>query len=216
MSGSLDKLLNYYGTWTSQRRGVAYIIRFCQWLLSRRTPQSPKLSYEDISKAPDLIIRHVQQRAYPEEWAVVTAGKPVSTSSSAASLCPVLRGGVLCVGGRLARAGPLSCDERHPAILPKRHHVSELIMRYCHERTAHAGREQTLVESRRQFWIMNVRALAKDIVRHCTSCRGSTQPVVAADGPSSGSKGHSLSATVQPNWCRLFRTALRETRSWNS
>ena len=171
VSGSLDKLLNYYGTWTRLRRGVAYIIRFCQWLLSRRTPQSPKLSHEDISNATDLIIRHAQQQAYPEEWAAVTAGKPVSTSSSVASLCPVLRGGVLCVGGRLARAGALSCDERHPAILPKRHHVSELIMRYYHERTAHAGREQTLAESRRQFWIVNGRALAKDIVRHCTSCR---------------------------------------------
>ena len=139
VSGSLDKLLNHYGTWTRLRRGVAYIIRFCQWLLSRRTPQSSKLSHEDISNATDLIIRHAQQRAYPEEWAVVTAGKPVSTSSGVASLCPFLRGGVLCVGGRLARAGALSCDERHPAIVPKRHHVSELIMRYYHERTAHAG-----------------------------------------------------------------------------
>ena len=47
VSGSLDKLLNYYGTWTRLRRRVAYIIRFCQWLLSRRTPQSPTLHTSD-------------------------------------------------------------------------------------------------------------------------------------------------------------------------
>ena len=188
-----DKLLNYYGTWTRLRRGVAYIIRFFQWLLSRRTPRMPKLSHEDISNATDLIIRHVQQRAYPEEWAVVTAGKPVSTSSSVASLCPVLRGGVLCVGGRLARAGALFCDERHPAILSKRHHVSELIVRYYHYRTAHAGREQTPTESGRQFWIVNGRAFGQG---HCSALHelspDQRNPVVAADGPSSGSKGHSL------------------------
>ena len=103
------------------------------------------------------------------------------------------------------------------AILPKRHHVSELIMRYYHERTAHAGREQTLAESRRQFWIVNGRALAKDIVRHCTSCRRiNATPLSQQMAPLPGSKGHSLSAAVQPNRCRLFRTALRETRSWNS
>ena len=51
VSRSLDKLLNYYGTWTRLRRGVAYIIRFCQWLLSRRTPQSPNF-YTRISATP--------------------------------------------------------------------------------------------------------------------------------------------------------------------
>ena len=52
----------------SPAEGIAYRIRFCQWLLSRRTPHSPKLSHEDISNATDLISRQVQQRAYPVEW----------------------------------------------------------------------------------------------------------------------------------------------------
>ena len=56
-------------------------------------------------------------------------------------------------------------------ILPKRHHVSQLIVRHYHESAAHSGREQTLCELRRKFWIIGGRGLVKRTIRSCIRCR---------------------------------------------
>ena len=92
------------------------------------------------------------------------------SSSRLAKLKPVLAERVLCVGGRLEEAVVLSYDEKHPIILPKKHHVSKLIVRHCHQSLAHAGREQTLAQMRKIFWILGGRGLAKNIIRNCFKC----------------------------------------------
>ena len=79
--------------------------------------------------------------------------------------------GVLLVGGRLEKAVILSWDEKHPMVLPKRHHVSQLIVRHYHECAAHSGREQTLCELQRMFWIISGRGLVKTTIRGCIRCR---------------------------------------------
>ena len=84
---------------------------------------------------------------------------------------PVLADGVLRVLGRLQKAVVLSWDEKHPMILPKRHHVSQLIVRHYHESAAHSGREQTLCELRRMFWIIGGRGLVKKTISSCIRCR---------------------------------------------
>ena len=92
-------------------------------------------------------------------------------SSRLGSLRPVLEDGVLRVGGRLQKAVVLSWDEKHPMILPKHHHVSQLIVRHYHEFAAHSGREQTLCELQRMFWFIGGRSLVKKIIRSCIKCR---------------------------------------------
>ena len=79
--------------------------------------------------------------------------KEVKKSSKPGSLRPVLVDGVPRVGGRFQKAVVLSWDEKHSVVLPKRHHVSEFIVRHYHESAAHNGREQTLCELPRMFWI---------------------------------------------------------------
>ena len=56
-------------------------------------------------------------------------------------------------------------------ILPKRHHVSQLIVRHYHESAAHSGREQTLCELRRMLWIIGGRGLVKKTIRSCIRYR---------------------------------------------
>ena len=92
-------------------------------------------------------------------------------SSNLRNLRPVLVDGVLRVGGRLQKAVVLSWDEKHPMILPKRHPVSRLVVRHYHESAAHSGREQTLCEVRRMFWIIDGRSLVKNTIRNCIKCR---------------------------------------------
>ena len=62
-------------------------------------------------------------------------------------------------------------DEKHPMVLPKRHHVSQLIVPHYHESAAHSGREQTLYELQKMFWIIGGRGLAKKTIRSCIKCQ---------------------------------------------
>ena len=118
-----------------------------------------------------VIVRCVQNESFPEDVKEVKRNKEVKKSCKLGNLRPVLVDGVLRVGGRLQKAVVLSWDEKHPMVLPKRHHVSQLIVRHYHESAAHSGREQTLCELRRMFWIIGGRGLVKKTIRSCIRCR---------------------------------------------
>ncbi|XP_073258669.1 uncharacterized protein [Porites lutea] len=115
--------------------------------------------------------RSCQHPCFPEDVKEVKPKKEVKKSSKLGNLRPVLVDGVLLVGGRLEKAVILSWDEKHPMVLPKRHHVSQLIVRHYHECAAHSGREQTLCELQRMFWIIGGRGLVKTTIRGCIRCR---------------------------------------------
>jgi len=159
-------------SWPALKRVVAYVIRFCKGLLSgNRFRTEEEFQEEELDQAELLIIRTVQEECLPTEMSKVQEGRPCSHTSMLSSLKPMLIGGVLRVGGRLKNAPMLSEDERHPLIVPKKHHVAELIARDIHERNAHAPREQVLAESRKKFWLIGGRRLCKQIIRHCFGCR---------------------------------------------
>ena len=129
------------------------------------------LTLEELDQASQLIIRVVQGECFAREIEDLKASKEVKTSSRIVRVRPTLVKGILRVGGRLEEAVALSFDEKHPIILPGGHHISRLIVRHCHERLAHAGREQTLAETRKTFWIVAGRNLTKKTIRNCFKCR---------------------------------------------
>ena len=47
--------------------------------------------------------------------------------------------GIVRVGGRLRRVR-LEYGEKHPALLPKSHHLANLVVRHCHSQVHHQGR----------------------------------------------------------------------------
>jgi hypothetical protein len=85
-------------------------------------------------------------------------------------LAPFEKEEVIGVGGRLKHS-PLSYDNNHPVLLSKEHHISKLVIKDAHNLVRHAGRERTLCETRRKFWIPRGRNLVPKIVRECVTCR---------------------------------------------
>ena len=170
--GGLKKLIENCGSWPVLLRRVAWIVRFCQWIANGRVARfTGRLTLEELSQSAQAIVRSVQKECFPEDVKEASQNKEVKISSRLRSLRPVLENGVLRVGGRLQKAEVLSWDEEHPVILPKHHHVSQSIVRHYHEFAAHSGREQTLCELRRKFWIISGRSLVKKIIRSCIRCR---------------------------------------------
>ena len=66
---------------------------------------------------------------------------------------------------------PLSYDNNHPVLLPTGHVIAKLVIKDAHNRVCHAGRERTLVEVRRRYWIPCGRNSVKAIVRDCITYR---------------------------------------------
>ena len=82
------------------------------------------LEVEELKAAEKAIIKFVQGASfYKELLSLKTAHKQVKKSSSIVKLDPVLIEGIMYVGGRLHNS-PLTQEPKHPALLPKDHHVS--------------------------------------------------------------------------------------------
>jgi len=109
------------------------------------------LTLEELNQATHVIVRSVQNECFTEDVKELKKNNEAKKSSKLANLRPVLLDGTLRVGGRLQEAAALSWDDKHPLVLPKGPHVSQLFVRHYHERAAHSGREQTLCELRRMF-----------------------------------------------------------------
>ena len=72
--------------------------------------------------------------------------------------------------GRLENA-PLDFESRCPIILPREHHITDLIIRQCHENVKHNGVKDTLTELRSNYWIVRGRQKVKKFVDKCCVCK---------------------------------------------
>ena len=72
----------------------------------------------------------------------------------------------------------LPFEAAHPVILPKSSPVSVLIVRYYHHVLGHAGREHVLSVLRQRYWILRGRALVRQILSKCISCRKRNMPAL--------------------------------------
>ena len=118
------------------------------------------------------IVGFVQRKHFKEELKALESKGAVAKKSSIYPLEPFVdEEGILRVGGRLRNA-PLSEKARHPAIVPKNHHVSKLVVRQAHEfQSGHSGKEYVLALFRQKFWIVGARPLIKQILKECVVCR---------------------------------------------
>lgn len=79
--------------------------------------------------------------------------------------------GVLRVGGRIKHAG-IPFKEKHPLILPKKGHVTNLIIRHHHEEVCHQGRGITHARIRSSgVWIVNGGSSVGHLIAGCVTCR---------------------------------------------
>ena len=85
-------------------------------------------------------------------------------------LSPLMdKDGLIRVGGRLKHAS-IPYDWKHQVILPKDHHISELIAREYHNHN-HLGTKYLLANLRKKYWVIRGRVLVKQIIKNCITCQ---------------------------------------------
>ena len=116
-----------------------------------------------------------------------------------ADLTPFPQGGIVRDGGRLRRSS-LVYDQVHPILSLSSHHISALINESSYLRVFHTGWENTLTKSRRRYWIVRRRGLAKKLHLSQAAATTTHQP----DGQSSTLKNETILSTILSNWCITF------------
>ncbi|KAK5928662.1 hypothetical protein CgunFtcFv8_013710 [Champsocephalus gunnari] len=128
------------------------------------------LSIEDLRKAEKEIICFCQRKRFPDEIKGLQKGEGVKRTSHIYKLNPVLEDGVLRVGGRLSRAA-MPEESKHPAILAKDLHISDIILRQVHQDVGHGGRNHMLSSLRQRYWISGASVAIRKTLSKCVVCR---------------------------------------------
>ena len=173
----MNRIINRRSSWYQLKRDVSWIIRVKQvWCHNKPDMKLLALiTVEELKAAEIELLKLVQRREYAEEFEALekggSTGKGVKKTSSLYRLEPVVNtSGLLAIGGRLGRS-QLSDTAKHPVILPKSHHIVNLIAKHFHEVSGHSGKEHTLALIRTRYWIINVRSVVRKVINNCVVCR---------------------------------------------
>lgn len=163
-----------------------------------RTKQYVPVNTQELQNAEMEIIKAVQGKEFQEEISLLcpdnTQGsqdcnsfRVMKKTSTLYRLDPFLnKDGVLHVGSRLKHAD-LWNAVKHPVVLPKRGHVTGLIISHYHNLVEHQGRGMTLNKIRSAgFWIIGGRSTVSNYISRCVCCwklRGTVQEQKMANLP---------------------------------
>ena len=150
---------------------------------------------QDLQEAENVIVKSVQYTAFPEELKSLKSSQHVKSlddrlaAPAERTLCPKQSSlhkldpfldsqGILRVGGRLRNAS-LPFEIKFPVILPRRSHVTTLIIRYFHKKIKHQGRGMTLNEIRANgYWIVGGTSAVGSYIWSCVVCRKMRSAVI--------------------------------------
>ena len=167
---SNDKLIEYdrFSKWIRLQRTVGWTMRFIS--NTRKIFETGQLDNCEIDCATKIIVKHVQAEMFNEEILAIKSCEQVSDRAMSV-LTPILdQDGILRVYGRL-RKMEIADKVKHPIIMLKIHHVTDLLVKHFHEKNGHVGVEHTLAEIRQEYWIMQGRATVKRVIRKCFFCK---------------------------------------------
>ena len=167
-----DTIVNKHSTLVKASSHVATLLKAIS-----RFKRGDVTDAQLLQQAVQKIIQVCQSQTFGDEIEALKAGIALSTESQFSQLDPFLDSdGLLRVGGRLRQA-ELNDREKHPIILPRSSHITELIAASCHKKTAHGGRTLTMNQVRQEgYWIINLNKVVTSLIRRCVTCRKLRSP----------------------------------------
>ena len=173
-----------FSSWRRLLKVTAWILRFISRGKRARHQKSQEtgnrqndslekvLGPEETSNAERYWVRETQRERFSEELTTLIAGGSVLRSSPLWRLSPFVDSdGILRVDGRLEMSN-LPYDDKHPVILPKKHHISKLVIAHIHNQDHHnLGVNFTLAGLRQRYWIADGRKEIKRWKRECNVCK---------------------------------------------
>lgn len=162
--------LNSYSNLKRLYRVTSWVFRFINNIKSNNK-NFDELSAQEIEDAENFWIKTVQKEVFSDELSCLKQGKAISKSSSILELNPFLDdNGIIHVGGRLQQS-KLKFLQKHPILMPSKHHFVKLIVWDSHDKVFHGGISETLTEIREKYWIIRGRQVVKNTINKCLICK---------------------------------------------
>ncbi|XP_026003932.1 uncharacterized protein LOC113009687 [Astatotilapia calliptera] len=171
--------LESFSSWQSLTRAVARLAHIARTFKVKQSGGQCKgwhicheLTTSDFEQARETVIKAVQQESFPEELKQIESRKDIPKKSPLLKLSPYLdKSGLLRLGGRLLHSD-LESAEKHPLIMPHKHHVTNLLVRYYHERVRHQGRHLAEGALRSAgYWVLGGKRQISSLIYSCVVCR---------------------------------------------
>ncbi|XP_078020591.1 uncharacterized protein LOC144459801 [Epinephelus lanceolatus] len=169
--GLVDRL-SKFSSWSLAIRAVARMLRRI-----RKEKSNSLTSVTEREDAEHCIIKDLQGNVYQEEFKLLSKGIPLPSHNPLYSLDAFLdKDGVLRVGGRLSNSS-LPNFIKHPAIIPKDHLITRMLIAHYHERMKHQGKGLTINEIRANgYWIPGINRAVASYIHQCITCRRHRKP----------------------------------------
>lgn len=166
----IANLINNKSKLTNLQNIIAYLQRFVHNCKNQTKKLTGHLSVQELKDSLNLITRKAQLEMFPEEYAILKAGKALPNKNRLISLTPFLdTNHIMRVGGRLDNS-PYSYDTKHPIILCSKHHLTKIIFRHFHIKCLHAPPRLLLGTIKQSYWPLGGTNLAKSTVNKCVRC----------------------------------------------
>ena len=188
---SLLERITYFSDWYRTKRAIAICQLFIERIKLRAKKRSDPAIRNDVDPPLEGIRSEQQERSSKGVTVTVKEVKALEThkkeqrgeihgrerkvtkrSSPIHHLNSILdKDGILRVEGRLSQTS-LAYVVKHPVLLPKKGHLTDLIVRHFHQRTGHQGRARTHAEIRLSgFWIVDGSSIVGHHISKCVICR---------------------------------------------
>lgn len=160
--------LDRFSSFWKLKRVIAWIFRARTIWKKCRVGNQATLSYKEVCDAETFLLKMAQQDGFSKEIRNMELNEPVSKCSPIKELCPYLdEKSVLRVNGRLSYAWFLPYKRRNPILLPKKHTITNLIVREYHETNFHVFTKATMNNLQMKFWIPSLKQVLRSVEYKC-------------------------------------------------
>lgn len=163
-----DYLLNKFSSLAKIERIICYCLRFLRNSRQGFNKSVGQFTADDLHAALLVLVKHVQYVCFSDIIEKVQVGQQIPKSFR--KLGPFIgEDGVLRVGGRLTHSS-LLYDQRHPALLPRHHRLTVLIIEEVHRKNCHPGLQTLQFLIQQNFWILSPRRAINHVLSKCLRC----------------------------------------------
>ncbi|GBM01529.1 hypothetical protein AVEN_202404-1 [Araneus ventricosus] len=166
-----EDLIKRYSSFSKLIRVTAWCLRFlhnCK--LTSKNRKKDHLSVFELQIATKLLVKSIQMKEFQFEIKYLKKKQYLPKNNKLLSLNVFLdKEDLLRVGGRL-NLSELPDSQKHPLLLPKTHHFTDLVIEYFHKKSLHSGVQTTLPLIRQPYWIPSGQARVRRVIKKCITC----------------------------------------------
>ncbi len=149
-----------YSDYGKLLRVTAYVLKFIDLCRKKTNGSSKDITSVEIDRAEKCWIRDIQSSFTKGKLDELRKTLGIFTDDQ----------GIIRCKGRLEHSS-LPYETKHPALLPKEHRITDLLIWDSHRRVLHNGARETLQQLRTRFWVLRARQKVKKVIRTCVLCK---------------------------------------------